>query len=187
MPGNNKHGTVVIGSYENWNKNFTKGSSNLSSLETAFAGSPLYDQSYSFQALIDAANKFLVPMGSNQPGDPAYFPKGVDLSFSGRDQESGPPSYNNVQLKINGRVNDAISSPFTPNTASPGPGPGDALNFKPQTSPVPVDQVVSSYANKSAAQTDPMKAANQISTNVKLGSKLSLGYSGADSNKTDAG
>jgi hypothetical protein len=184
MPGNNKQGTVVKGANANWSTTFQKGTSNLSSLQASFGTSPLYDdQGYSFQKMIEVANEQLAPKSANQPGDLSYFPKGVDLTFSGRGMEHGPPSYNDVDTQVPGLIKSAISSPFTPNTASPGATTDGSVNMSPPEKAPAADLVVPNFAAKAANIVNPAKTSGQLST-VKLGDKLSLGSSGASSRGT---
>lgn len=187
MPGNNKHGTVVKGANANWSTAFQKGTSNLSSLQASFGTSPLYDdQGYSFQKMIEVANNELAPKSVNQQGDLSYFPQGVDLSYSGRGLQHGPPSYNDVNTEIAGVVKDAIPSAFTPNPASPGASSDGSVNLKPVEKAPSPDLVVPNFTAKAAVIVNPAKTSKQLSS-IKLGDKLSLGSSGASSRGTDAG
>jgi hypothetical protein len=183
-----RQGTVAIAPGTNWETTFKKGRSNFSSLQVAFATSPLYDnQGYTLDKLIEVANNVLVPKSQNQTGDLSYFPNGVDLSFTGRNQPFGPPDYNDVDTKITtGRVKDAISSPFTPTIASPGASTDGSVNLKPgETAPSAVDSVPD-YGTKAALMVSPKVAAEQKAVK-KIGDLLDLGKSGAPGRGTDAG
>jgi hypothetical protein len=164
------------------NRDFVKGKSNATVLETAFANSPQFDK-LDRQYLIDLANGNIDPaLGlvprANQVGELKDFPHGVNFDYSGTDAVA-PPDYAKVDLQIGGVHKSAITSPFTPNIVSSGNGVIPA-----ETAPKPQD-VLPMYDQKVKIVVNPAESSHVAGKQVKLGEKLKLGSSENKSRGTE--
>lgn len=123
----------------------------------------------------------LLPSDGIQQGDPAMFPKGVDITFAGRllDSPNSAPDVANVKWTNAGDP----ANPYVPDISSPGPGKTDGVdkNTDPQiaTTDIHPNYIV---GQPNSSTREPLVTAAKIAeTNNSLDKQLTRGNSGANS------
>jgi hypothetical protein len=123
----------------------------------------------------------LFPSDGIQQGDPAMFPKGVDITFAGRllDSPNSAPDVANVKWTNAGDP----ANPYIPDISSPGPGKTDGVDKN--TDPGITEQDIKpTYipGQPNSGTREPLVTATKIAaTNNTLTTQLPKGDSGANS------